>query len=174
MKLILQGKEPERTRFFTSQILLVMKLTIFLIIIACLQVSATAFSQKITINEKNASIAKVLNSIQEQSGYEFFYNSKAIQQAGTVTLSLKDASVEQALDQLFKDRPFNYTIENKTIVVSQIAPVARETIAVVPQSPPPIIITGRVTNSKGEPLPGVSIFIKNTTKGAITDGYGNY
>ncbi len=74
---------PRHARFKSHKIFLVMKLTIFLITIACIQVSATAFSQKISLKEKNVSLSQVLTQIQQQSGYEFFYNVSAIKQAGS-------------------------------------------------------------------------------------------
>ena len=40
--------------------------------------------------------------------------------------------------------------------------------------PPPITITGKVSTPKGEPLAGVTIVIKGTTKGTISDANGNY
>lgn len=117
MQINLRAKTPGNWRRFTTKLFLVMKLTTFLMIIASLHVSAAAFSQEITLSEKNAPIAEVLNKIQEQSGYEFFYNSKALAEAGTVTLNVKKATVKDALEQLFKYEPFTYSIDNNTIIV---------------------------------------------------------
>ena len=74
----------------------------------------------------------------------------------------------------FKDQPVSYTIIQKTISLHQ--KIAVEPVFSLPITLPlpPIIITGRVTNEKGLPLPGVTIMIKGTSKGAITDTQGNF
>ncbi len=154
-------KENTRKRKVFIKIMCVMKLTAILLLGTCLHVSATVYSQKITLNEKNASVTKVLNSIQQQSGYEFFYNSKAIREAGTVSLSLKDATVKQALEALFKEQPFTYTIKDKTIVVRPVEIVSIE-------------VTGKVTDKEGKSLPNATVLIKGTLKGVTTDLEGNY
>src|SRR5437762_3054812 len=95
---------------FSTKNLLKMKLTVILLIIGCLQVSAEGYSQKITLNEKNATFNNLFESIKKQSGYNFFYNNKLIKQEGRISISLKDGSIEDALNLIFKNRPFSYAI----------------------------------------------------------------
>ena len=155
-----------------KQILRVMKLTVFLLFIACLQVSAAAYSQQINLAEKDAPVARVLQQIQEQSGYNFFYNSKAVGEAGTISITLKNATVEEALNELFKNRPFTYSIENKTIVVKQVEPSFLDKIRSALNIA--VTVSGRVTNELGEPLPGVTVRQKGTTNAVVTDDKGAY
>jgi len=155
MQINLCVKAPVNWRLLTKKLSLVMKLTTFFITIACLQVSATAFSQKITLSEKDAPMTEVLNKIQQQSGYEFFYNSKVLSKAGTVTVIVKQSTVKEALDQLFKGQPFTFTVENKTIViqpkeitlVDKIASILRLTGS----------LSGVVIDSLQNPLVGASV-----------------
>ncbi len=155
MQINLRAKAPNDWQLFTTKLFLVMKLTTFLIIIACLQVSASAFSQKITLTEKNASIVEVLNKIQEQSGYEFFYNSKVLDDAGNVTVVVKQATVQQALEQLFKDQPFTYAIDNNTITVKPKEASLTDKIANILGLPGSI--SGIVIDSLREPLVGAAV-----------------
>jgi hypothetical protein len=60
---------PTKTCLPARQALLIMKLTIVLLVAACLQVQATGFAQKISLNEKNAPLAKVFKLIRKQTGY---------------------------------------------------------------------------------------------------------
>jgi TonB-linked SusC/RagA family outer membrane protein len=117
MKINLGVKTTPCARFNPHKIFLVMKLTVFLITITFLQVSAAAFSQKISLNEKNVSIDKILSKIQDQSGYEFFYNASTLKQAGNVSIEIKDVTVQKALDELFKDKPFVYSVDNNIITI---------------------------------------------------------
>ncbi|TSJ36423.1 SusC/RagA family TonB-linked outer membrane protein [Mucilaginibacter corticis] len=155
MQINLRAKTPGKQRRFTSKLFLVMKITTFLIIIASLQVSAAAFSQQITLSEKNAPIAVVLNKIQEQSGYQFFYNSKALSEAGKVTVRVNNVSVQEALDLLFKDQPFTYAVEHNTIVVKAREPSIVQQIAGLLKLNTEI--SGMVTDSLRQPLIGATV-----------------
>jgi len=172
MQFNLGVKVPRSRDFNYRQIFLVMKLTVFLLFIACLQVSAAAYSQQINLSEKDAPVGKVLQQIQEQSGYNFFYNSKAVGEAGTVSITLKNATVEQALNELFKGRPFTYAIENKTIVVKQAEPTLLDKLKSALNIA--VTVSGKVTNELSEPLPGVTVRQKGTTNAVVTDAKGAY
>lgn len=98
-----------------------------------------------------------------------FYNDKL----STITvepLKVKDASLEQVLSTLLKDKAVSYKIEENIIYLSEKG----DSNPVQQQSGKERTITGQVLDSKGEPLIGVSILVKGTTDGAITDLDGNY
>jgi len=164
MQLNLCGKAPDNQRLFTKKLILVMKLTFLMLTIASLHLSAKAFSQKINISERNVSMVKALRMISQQSGFEFFYDNKDLKAQGTTILQLKEVSVNEALNQLFKDKPFIYSIQNKVIVVT------KRTTAISAERP----ITGKVVDDKGETLPGVIVKSKNSGKSTATDANGNY
>lgn len=155
----------------TGKILLIMKLTAILLFITCLQVSAEGYSQQITINVKNGSLEKVFAQIGKQSGYHFFFNQRLMKDAKKVSLQLKDASFKEALEACFQDQPFNYVIIEQTVVVRKRSEPATAPLA-TPQ--PLILIKGKVTNEKGEPLPGASVRLRGSTKGATTDANGEF
>jgi len=160
-------KCPAREVFPYSKIFLVMKLTFILITIACFQVSAKVAAQRITIKAQNTSLGKVLTSIREQSGRSIFYDNKLIKKVQHISVYIHDATLEQALMIILKDQPFRYTIVDNTVVISK-KEVAVETSKV------PFNISGKVTDEKGVPLPGVSIGVKGTALGTVSDNSGNY
>ncbi|WP_162996258.1 TonB-dependent receptor [Mucilaginibacter celer] len=143
-----------------------MRLTVLLITIGCLQLSAKSFSQSITLNEKSISIDKAFKAIEKQSGYYFFYRYKDISKAKPISLQLSNASLDEALKQCFKDEPLTYVIENKNIIVNK-----KETVEAAAV---PITVTGTVTDNKNQPLPGVNVKIKGTNVGAVTDVNGKF
>lgn len=155
---------------FLTKTLLIMKLTALLLLAACLQVSAKSNAQQITLSEKGSSLKKVFEEIRKQTGYLFFYDVNELKKSRPVTLSLKGAGLEEALKICLADQPFTYAIINKTVVIKEKK--QEEKMELPP--PPPIDITGTVVNQKGEPLAGVTVYIKGTKKGSTTDDQGNF
>jgi len=160
-----------KRRLPLTKTLLIMKLTAILLFLACLHAGARGYSQQITLSLKNAPLEQVFKEIQRQSGYNFVYNNRIIQNAKNIDIAVKAATVEDVLVLCFKNQPLTWSIiDNKTIVVK---PAAHQP-ALEDSPPPPMEIHGHVTDSKGAPLTGVSIFNKKTRKGTNTDGQGNF
>ncbi|MDR6784281.1 TonB-linked SusC/RagA family outer membrane protein [Pedobacter africanus] len=148
-----------------------MKLTVILLIIGCVQVSAESYSQKITLVEKNTTFNNLFGSIRKQSGYTFFYNNKIIKEEGRISVSVKDASIEETLDLIFKGRSFSYTIINRTVVIKKEKPGLLGFLSNMFSA---IDIKGRVVDKEGNPLPGASVMIKGSGKGTSTSTSGNF
>ena len=63
-------------RYLPHRLILVMKLTTFILAITLMQVSAASYAQRITLLERNTPISEILTKIQQQSGYDVFYKNK--------------------------------------------------------------------------------------------------
>lgn len=174
MKLLVFMKTyPPGSRLRVTKLLRIMKLSIFIFIAACLTANAKGHSQRISLSLENASIQKVFDAIQSQSGYQFLYTNKVIAKSNPVTIRIKDASVDDVLAACLKNQPLAYTIIEKTIVIklkknNEEKEQPKEEVAPVP----PIEVKGKIVNEKGEPLAGVSIRIRNTNIGTTTDNNG--
>lgn len=153
---------------YVHKFLLIMKLTAFILLASLLQVSAAGFAQKVTLKKQNASLEQVFKEIHNQTGYNFIYTGKLIAKANPVSINLKEATLEQALDACFTDQPLEYTIDQKTIIVKE-KPVPSKTTPATPKD-----ITGQVIDKKGSPLPSATVTIKRTKKGTLTDVKGNF
>ena len=137
--------------------LLIMKLTAILLVAACLQVSARGNAQQVTLSEQNSSLQNVFKEIRRQTGYQFFYNTNLLNKARTVSISVRNAPLTSALDQVFANQPLDYRIVDKIIVVrekSELPLVVNEATAFVD-------VSGKVIDEKGEPLKGVTVENKN-------------
>ncbi|SEP08071.1 TonB-linked outer membrane protein, SusC/RagA family [Mucilaginibacter gossypiicola] len=150
-----------------SKLFLTMRLTVLLLTIGCLQLSAKSFSQSITLNERSITLDKAFKAIEKQSGYYFFYRYKDISKIKPVSLSLTNATLQEALLQCFKDEPLTFVIDDKNIIVNKKDAAASATQV-------PITITGTVVDDKNQPLPGVNVKVKGTNVGAITGVDGKY
>jgi TonB-linked SusC/RagA family outer membrane protein len=158
---------------FLTKTIKIMKLTIVLIIAACLQVSAKGYSQKVTLKENNVPLQKVFEEIRKQTGFQFFYVDEVLVTAKKVTVNIKKGSIEEVLDVCFRDQQLAYTIAENTIIIK------RKVIIPEVNAPPPPPTTaneikGKITDDKGQPLEGATVLVKGTNNGAKTDANGNF
>ncbi len=154
------------------KIVKIMRLSIFLIVLTSLQSLALdnfAQGKKINVKVENKTVAEVLQLIESQSDFFLFYNNKVVDLNEVVTLDLSNKSIIEVLDVLFKDKGVNYTITNKQIILSK-----REGKNGLTDSVQQKFVSGKVIGENGEPLPGVTILIKGTTQGTITNSNGEY
>lgn len=148
-----------------------MKITVILMIVACIHVSASGLAQKITLSEKKASLEKVFKKINAQSGYLFFYDLDLLKNAQPVDIHVKNADLDEVLSMCLKGQNLEYTITNKIIVIKS----KEEAGAPVTVSAPVFAdIRGSVRDETGKPLSGASIKLKGTDRGTTTDADGNF
>jgi len=158
---------PTRMKKF----LLIMKLTFILLTAAFLQVSASSLAQRITIRQDNAKLVNIFKEIRKQTGYDFFYNDRLIDQAKVVNLNLVNMPLEEALKLCFANQPFVYSIKNKIVIVEENKKTLLDKITAYLAS---IDVKGKVTDENGLPLPGVNIAVKGTKVAASTDLNGEF
>jgi TonB-linked SusC/RagA family outer membrane protein len=160
-----------RVFYANKKMLLVMKLTAILLLAFVLQVSATGYAQKkVTINEKNATLEKVLEKVSEQSGYDVFFNADAINKAKPVSINVKDAPLAEVLKRCFANQPFTYTVEASTIVVKETKDLLIRTVS----ESRFLEVTGKVLDEKGVGLPGASVTLKGTKTVVTTTTEGSF
>ncbi|MCE5344847.1 MAG: TonB-dependent receptor [Bacteroidales bacterium] len=122
----------------------------------------------VNLNVSDKSIAEVLKDMENQTSYLFFYNEKDIDVNKIVTGSFINSSVSDVLASIFSGTDTHYSLYKDYIVLSKNN-IVNKTIGEQKNA-----ITGKVTNESGEPLPGVSVIVKGTTTGTITDINGSY
>ncbi|TSA35787.1 MAG: SusC/RagA family TonB-linked outer membrane protein [Porphyromonadaceae bacterium] len=156
-----------------KKLLLIMKFTALILLAATLQVSASVYSQTVTLSVNDASIKEVFRLINSQTGYLFFYRDALIRKAGAVNIEVENAPVEEVLNLCLKDLAVDYTIVENTIVLKPRK--AKPVITAQEPEPLPIKVEGKVTDSStNEPLSGVNVAVKGSGTGTSTDGSGNY
>ena len=149
------------------QKLLVMNLKILFLVCIVNTVSANGFSQlkKLNVDFSGQEITRVLDFLTTQTGYEFVYRKGVLNTAEKVTLELKEATLEQVLDQVLRQNGFDYEIVDNMVILRKLEPN---------QQKKEIRIAGQVTDGKGGVLPGVTVMVKGTSWGASTDTEGKY
>lgn len=123
-------------------------------------------SQTITIEQSQISVKEVLQEITAQTGQNFSYNSQAIDTDQQISFFIKDASLEETLDQLASQIPITYSLVEGQIVLNYQAK----------QSEPEFFtISGFLTDkASGETLPGASVFARAVSRGTSTNAFGFY
>ncbi|HWV72632.1 MAG TPA: TonB-dependent receptor [Pseudosphingobacterium sp.] len=152
---------------------LLMNMLVVLATIMCLETAMAEkiMAQKISLNQKNATVAQLLTNIEKQTGYTFFYRKNDVEEMKPVSVSLQNVTVEDALNYIFKDQPCSYQVQDKLIVLKKrVLPSAHEEPFVRQEH----LVVGTVKDSLGLPIPGVSVLIKGTSKGTSTNADGNY
>ncbi len=154
-----------------KKFLLTMKVTVLLVVIACLQANAGSMAQRITLLGKNIPVQKVFNEIRKQTGYELFYRTDVIKQMPLINIQVKNATIDETLQQSLKDLPLAYKIVEKIIVIKSAAP---QSLSNSHPILPPTEIEGIVTNELGNPVANASIVVKNTNYGVTSDANGKF
>ena len=152
-----------------------MKLTTFLLIVSILKIEASNYAQntKITLDLNNVTIEKVLNEIEMKTEFRFLFNRKDIDVNKLVSVNVKREKVKNILNNMFLNMSVSYELLDKQIIIKN-TPINKEENPVNLIFDQQIEIKGKVTDSNGTPLPGVSIIIVGTIKGTETDFDGNY
>ena len=147
----------------------IMKLTIALLLFACLQVSAKGLGQeRITLKMNEAEIKKVLFAIEKKSDYRFLFSEESVKGKPKVNVDVTNATLNEVLDKILANTGIAYKVLGTNLVV------LKEGISSAEMISPEIRITGKVKGAAGEPLAGVSVSVKGSRAGTTTDANGNF
>ena len=149
-----KSRSAKRQTFFT-----------WLLIVSCLFGRA----QTVSLNFQNAPIEKAFTEITKQTGFSFIYTRAQVKNAKPVTVKASNISLKSALDLCFANQPLSFLLEEKHVVVrDKIEKKPEQPI----QEPQRNEVTGRVLNTSGEPVAGVTITIKGTSVVSLSDERG--
>lgn len=163
------------------KVALQMKLLSFFLLLALTQVWGAGYSQTISLESRNITLEAALKAIEKQTDYMFLYDRMEVPVNHRVSVRINNGSLEKALNQLFENLPLSYKIFNHNVVIRRInseevkrkaenAEIGGESL----QQPAFRLLTGKVTDETGEGLPGVSILIKGTQRGMISNYDGGF
>lgn len=156
---------------FRSKVFRVMRLTFYLLLLAVVQVIAgNSYSQntKLSFKLNDVKVKEVLNVIEEKSEFYFLFNSKLVDVDRKVDINVSNQQVEKILDNLFAGTNVGYTILDRQIIIQPLNHTTE--VGSVQQK----MISGVVKDDSGQPIPGVTVVVKGTTKGTLTDIDGKF
>ena len=158
-----------RVNPLTQKILLIMRLTLFLMVLSVFSAFSSSYAQKtkLSLKVQNSQVKEVLNEIENQSEFFFMYDNKQVDVERRVNLEINSLNIDQTLQKLFDGTATSYKVVNRQILLYN-----ENTNNMFSQQTTKI--TGKVTDGSGSSLPGVSVVVKGTTNGTITDINGAY
>ena len=150
--------------------------TILPVVFSCI-ISSPAFSTEmdghnnifVSLHVKNQPVSAVLDNIEKQTNYFFFYNNKDIDVNHLVSIDVENRQLNDVLDLVFGSLKIQYSILEKSIILSN-----RKIVAQNQETAQGITITGTIVDASGETLPGVNVAVKGTSTGTTSDLNGRY
>ncbi len=120
---------------------------------------------KVTFSRTNLSLKEVFLEIEKQTGFSVGYNLTKLSDVRMVELPQSSMQLRELLDVILNRTGYGYRIENDQILIVKDTEV---------QQPDNVILKGKVADDNGNPLVGVSIIIKGTSIGTVTNIDGNF
>ena len=160
------------------KILRIMKLTMIMFLVATLQTFAEGvYSQntELTLNLGETNVGQALTEIENQSEFYFLFNQKLVDTERKVLIQVSGEKIEKVLDQVFAGTNTDYFVSDRQIVLAPKEFLAEMKSSLEAKSPQQEkTITGTISDPDGKPLPGVSVSIKGSFIGTITNAEGKY
>jgi TonB-dependent starch-binding outer membrane protein SusC len=156
-------------------------LTVLLFSFGMLQTTAADTSRNnITLSYYNAPLEEILSSIEKQSGYKFFYQTKSLDLSQRKSIDVKNASLQTAVSLTFSNMAITYRIQGDQIVLTKKKSSDISEVTAVPdftdseRSVTAVEVSGKIIDDQGVALPGVSVVEKGTSNGTTSDANGEY
>ncbi|WP_320018604.1 SusC/RagA family TonB-linked outer membrane protein [Labilibaculum manganireducens] len=150
--------------------LLAMKLSLLLMLVCTLQLSASvSLGQQVSVQSGESSVGSILEDLNHQTGNIFMYNKEDVDDQISIELNMTNGSLEEVLDEICRQTPFKYEIIDEFVVITRKAPVTEPAVEQEKKE-----LKGRITDKEGVPLPGVSVVVKGTNTGVATNIDGEY
>lgn len=161
----------DRPKGFLRSAKLAMQLLV-LSLVLCSSVEASAASSaqsvKFGIKMSNVGVASVLDYIAAHTEFAFLYDDALLASLPAVTINSGNSEMKDVLDKCFAGSNVEYTIKNKTIVLSKkAAPIAAQQVKKV-------TVKGKVIDSSKKPVVGATIIVLGTATGSISDDKGAF
>jgi len=135
----------------------------------------TASNIKLDVQLENKSLREILTLMEKKSGLSFVYNDKLVAAYTRLSVSANQQPLSQILDKVLRNTNLGYLQkDNLIIVVEKETATPAEHLRTPDEVQQQVNIQGKVTDEKGEALPGVTVKVKNGQTGTATDADGKF
>ncbi|MVT10381.1 SusC/RagA family TonB-linked outer membrane protein [Chitinophaga tropicalis] len=126
---------------------------------------AQATAPKVSLHVQNATLNEIFNQLRKQTGLWFMYSNEELNQNERVSASFDDALLDEVLTFLVGKKGYTWVYKEKTVIIKRefVTPVVRDTM---------LTVTGKIINEKGEPVPGATVMLNGSKKGALSNAEG--
>jgi TonB-linked SusC/RagA family outer membrane protein len=145
-----------------------LKLTTLLFLVAIFNVKAHTYAQsKVSLDMKNSTIEKVIETIEQKTDFRFIYNINDIDLDRSISINVKDQAITTVLDKIFKGTSTGFKVKETQIILKKETQKPESASAKEK-------IKGKITDENGMPMPGVTVFEEGTSNAVATDMDGNF
>jgi TonB-linked SusC/RagA family outer membrane protein len=148
-----------------------MRLTTVILLGTMLHLSAATFGQKLNYVNKNVSLEQLFKEIKKQTNYNVVWYEGKLNTTRTIDANFSNASLDQVMDKALSGLPLTYTIRQNNIVIKEKTPSFLDKVISHFKN---TTLFGKVTDEKGNPLPGATIRIKDTKTAFLSNKDGNF
>ncbi len=143
-----------------------------------------ALSQRINLSVKNQQVESLFREIEQQADVRFVFSRSLIRADRKVSIRVKNQPLYKVLQEVLTPLELKYRASDNLVIISRsdrkdeaqlrglLDETGQDLMGVM--APPDITVTGKVSDEKGEGLPGVSILVKGTQQGTTTNAEGNF
>ncbi len=155
-----------------NKIPLTMRITLFMLFCVVGILSANdSYAQKtlLNVNSKGKMVSEILNEIEQETEFTFFYNNRQVDVKRRVSFYAKSENIFKILDKIFEGTGVVYKVLDKSIILSN-STVNASLGNFLQQGN----IKGKVVDTNGEPIIGANVVVVGTSNGTISDVEGNF
>lgn len=145
---------------------------IFLVVLVFAFKPAWPQSKTMSVNLYDATLQELFIAIEHQTGYRFFYNNDEVDVNQKITVNVTDKSVSDILFEVSRENP--YTFRELVTGLIIIEAIHNRSTTKAESIPEPFLVTGLITDKSGIPLPGVTVIVKGSLTGTVTNLKGEF
>ena len=145
----------------------IMRLCLFFTLCVVCTAYGNSLAQKheVTLDLENVSLYELFNQIKQQTGLRFLYNAEQLDGMANISVRARNEKVNDVLNRVFFGKQLTFDCDGEMITVKRVE---------LPQTVNLKVISGKVTDYRDNPLPGVTVKIKGTAVGTSTNSSGIY
>ncbi|WP_270088447.1 SusC/RagA family TonB-linked outer membrane protein [Sphingobacterium sp. SYP-B4668] len=164
-----KGLAEDERKASLRQLLLTMKITVFLSLVFITCVHADGVAQKVSLSVKNAKLVDVFSSISKQTNHRFLYEENVVRNAERVNVTLENVSLKDALANVLDKENYTFKIIAGTVTVN-----TNRTDVIVRDYSLQVPITGVVKDANGRGLAGATVSVKGSSMSTSTNEQGQF
>jgi TonB-linked SusC/RagA family outer membrane protein len=163
-----------------KKLLLTMKLCLLLLLISAASLMANnGYSQNtlLSVHLKNATLRDLISEVEKQSEFIFVFYDNVVDLDRQIDVESDNQTINEILDKIFKSSELTYRIFDRQIGIGKRDPVTgvlNLPVSLVELTSADKKVSGVVKDTKGQPLPGVTVVVKGTSIGTVTNAEGNF
>jgi TonB-linked SusC/RagA family outer membrane protein len=150
-----------------------MKLTLIFTLLVFLSFGKGFSQVNVTLQFEKTTIKELIETLEKQTDYVFLYKDEIFDPEKRYSVDFSDEPFENVLKSVCESAGVDYEIRsNRQIILTEKKEDTGE--AGVRVSQQERTVTGVVTDQNGQPLPGVTVVVKGTTTGTVTNSAGEF